>query len=99
VIGDRPVHVPWLASRVLPATADPEIVGSTAFRGPADVIVTVGFEAAVAEPEPLLAVTRTRRRNPMSASLSVYPRPFAPEIGAQFDPSGSPPSAPQRTHL
>ena len=58
----------------------------------------VAFDAAVAEPSPLVAVTRTRRRRPTSALATTYLEVLAPPIVAQSDPSEAPPSAPQRTH-
>jgi hypothetical protein len=44
------------------------------------------------------AVTWARIRCPTSSASSWYVWPFAPDTAAQFEPSGAPPSAPQRTH-
>ena len=98
-IGVTPLHEPEDTLRVAPWTGEPEMRGSAVFFG-AEPSVTraVGFEAAVALPEPLLAVTRTRMRVPTSEDVSVSVEAFAPPIAAQLLPSALPPSVPQRTH-
>ena len=71
------------------------------FGGPAVAAawtIAVGFEAASVLPFPSVAVTCARMRWPTSAASSLYVWPVAPDTGGQFDPSGAPPSAPQRTH-
>jgi hypothetical protein len=62
------------------------------------LITAVAFDAETVEPPPFVAVTRTRSRVPTSSPCSVYDDPFALGITAQFEPSGLPPSVPQRTH-
>jgi hypothetical protein len=66
--------------------------------GPAAWTASVAFEAATALPRLLRAVTLTRRRRPTSPAATTYLVELAPPIVAQLEPSGRPPSAPQRTH-
>jgi len=75
----------------------PRTTGVDVFTG-GPTTTAVGFDAAVREPSAFIAVTRTRIREPTSALVSRYLSPVAPEMIVQLPPSGSPPSAPQRTH-
>ncbi len=63
-----------------------------------DWTAAVAFDARVCSPRLLEAVTRKRMRDPTSSAESVYAVVVAPEIVVQLEPSGSPPSSPQRTH-
>jgi len=101
VIGWTPDHVPGSPWSVEPGLGVPVIDGALAAFGGfpvAAVTVAVGFDATVAEPSALLAVTRTRRRFPTSAVPTTYADVVAPEIAAQSEPSGLPPEVGQRTH-
>jgi len=100
VIGPEPVHVPALACRTCPWTYAPDAVGGEVFTGLAAVCGTtaVGFDAVVPEPALFEAVTRTRSRWPASRLVTTYVDPVAPEMTGQFEPSGAPPLASQRTH-
>ncbi len=60
--------------------------------------IPVGLDAADACPSEFVAITRTRRRSPMSASRTRYVLFVALPITRQFEPSAAPPSVPQRSH-
>ncbi len=94
------VHWPCVATSVEPTRKVPAIRGSATRAGTEDSAATsaVGFEALVAEPLELVAVTRTRILLPWSAVVSVYACPVAPPIAGQSDPFGLPPEVGQRTH-
>jgi hypothetical protein len=97
VIGELLDQPPVVVVSACPSTADPDTTGSEVLVGRAE-ITGVAFEAAVCGPSAFAAVTRTRRRDPTSADDTMYAVVDAPGIVAQFEPSGRPPSAPQRTH-
>jgi RecB family exonuclease len=71
------------------------VVGTGAPRG---ATTSVAFEAALALPSLLVAVTRTRIVEPTSAAARVYVFVVAPAITAQFEASPEPPSFGQRRH-
>ena len=99
VIGCVPDHVPGFAVSVAPSVGEPEIVGGSTTRGPAEPwTIAVGFDAAESEPSAFVAVTRTRMRMPTSAFAGRYVVPVAPPMPAQLEPSAAPPSVGQRSH-
>jgi hypothetical protein len=98
VIGAAPVQVPVLAAIVEPSTIEPDTAGALVFTGALPWTTPVALDATVVEPEEFVAVTRTRMREPASFPVSVWVAFVAPAICAQLLPSGSPPSAPHRTH-
>lgn len=80
-----------------PTTGLPETTGSPTLTGAAP-ISSVGFDAAVAESPPIVAVTRTRIRDPTSPLETMYAEVVAPLMVAQSEPSSAPPDDEQRTH-
>jgi hypothetical protein len=93
--------VPGDTWSVAPWTALPLRVGAATFTGrPASGcrIRGVAFDAALAEPSPFVAVTRTRIRASTSAAATMYLEVVAPPMAAQSEPSGLPPSRGQRSH-
>jgi hypothetical protein len=70
-IGVVPDQVPWLADKVCPSWARPEIAGGAAFAGGTAATTPVAAEVAVADPAGLLAVTATTSVEPTSALVNV----------------------------
>ena len=66
--------------------------------GAAACTTSVAFEAAVAPPLALVAVTLTRSRKPTALAVTTYDRVVAPPIAAQSDASGFPPDWGHRVH-
>jgi hypothetical protein len=77
----------------------PVIVGRVVGTGaPSGVTTSVAFDAALALPSALLAITRNRIVEPTSAAASMYVFVISPPITAQFEASPEPPSFGQRRH-
>jgi hypothetical protein len=83
VIGADPDHVPLLDVRTEPVSASPEIDGGKEFTGAMPGTTLLGSETAVAVPKLFVAVTATRRRDPMSAVTGVYELEAAPAMSEQ----------------
>ena len=66
--------------------------------GGAACTAAVAFEAAVALPVALVAVTRTRSRRPTALAVMTYDCVVTPPIAAQSEASGFPPDWGQRVH-
>ncbi len=88
-----PVHVPSSPTSSSASRAMPVTVGRTVAAGGAASTMAVTPVIADTEPAALVAVTRARRRLPMSAAVSVYVVAVAPATGAQAAPVAS-----QRSH-
>ena len=98
-MGGVPDQPPAFAVSVSPTTGEPVIDGGTRLFGFAlPCTIPVGLDAADAWPSEFVAITRTRRRRPMSASRTRYVLFVAFPITRQFEPSAAPPSVPQRSH-
>jgi len=77
----------------------PAIVGRVVGTGaPRGATTSVAFDAALALPSVLLAVTRNRIVEPTSTAASVYVFVVAAAITAQLEASPNPPSFGQRRH-
>ena len=66
IVGE-PVHVPVSAVRVCPSAGVPEIDGATVLTGAMASMTALAGEVASTEPPAFVAVTTTRRREPMSS--------------------------------
>src|SRR5919201_4303929 len=93
VIGVEPVHVPFVAKSNEPLVVVPEIEGRNVFTGAVPASTAVASGTAGPVPKLFVAVTATRRREPISSEVGVYVVKVAAAMSLQFAPFES-----QRRH-